>query len=211
MVACDSSARRSGREAEVHETNDALAVPHDVGGLEVAVEDAEVMDGAQTVESLKGHVVGFFGRERPLCAHQLTQVGASDELHGDVAERALLTILVDGTDVAMSNPPRQLDLGVETDGDRFGRCDLGTQDLEGNGLIEDAVLGLVDDAHAAVTQDALHLVASRDHGSACEHPQGLAAIEADRDRSVVVVKAAQADHGTRLLPPDPKKRHRTKL
>ena len=132
--------------------------------------------------------------EAALLAEHLLQVDALEELHRDVAHAAVLAVLVDAADVAVRDLPRELDLAAETLGHLPGVHELGAQDLEGDHLVEHAVLGLVDHAHAAATERAQDLVAAGDDRALRERAQGAPACEADVDGVCVLGLACGTDH-----------------
>ena len=68
------------RDPEVHEADHALRIEHDVRGLEVAVDDARLVDGLQALGDLDRYVEGVRGRQRPAVL-DLAKVHAFDELH----------------------------------------------------------------------------------------------------------------------------------
>ena len=79
------------------------------------------------------------------------QVHAVDELHARCNGRpAVLAVLVDAADVAMADPARQLDLGEEAPRHLGLARELRAQHLDRHLLVEHAVVGLVDAAHAAL-------------------------------------------------------------
>jgi hypothetical protein len=158
---------RSGRalhvlvlgDAEVHQPRDAVAVQHDVGRLQVAVDDAGVVDGLERVGDLDRDVEGLCCGQRSSFLHQPLQVHAVDELHRDEEQPLLLAEVVDRADVAMSHAPRQLDLGLEALRHPAVVGDVRAQHLDRDDLVERAVARLVDHAHAAAPERTEDLVA----------------------------------------------------
>src|SRR5207247_6349274 len=51
--------RQLFRDAEVHQAHDALGIDHQVGGLEVAMDDACLVDGLQALGGLEGQLVAL--------------------------------------------------------------------------------------------------------------------------------------------------------
>ena len=89
-------------------------VAHDVRGLEVAVDDADVVDGLQPLGDLDRDLERLLGAGSAPCSReQLLEVDALDVLHGDVAQPAVLAVLVDAADVAVADLARELDLVAE--------------------------------------------------------------------------------------------------
>ena len=150
-------------EAEVEDLDEAAVGEHDVGGLEVAVEDAEVVGGGEAVGGLDAggedelEAGGAFGDE-------LVEGLAGDVLHDDVGFFAVAVFgggfadVVDGADV-----------GVVDGGGEAGFAELGgahllggevaaLEELEDDGALEEGVVGEVDDAAAAGADLADELV-----------------------------------------------------
>ena len=79
------------------------AVHHDVAGLEVAVDDAALVDGLEAGADLPAERHRLLGRQ---VAHGLDQVVerlALDELHADVEGTLHLAKVVDAADVGMGD------------------------------------------------------------------------------------------------------------
>ena len=74
--------------------------------------------------------------------------------------------------------------------------DLRAEHLDRHRLVEHAVVGLVDHAHAAPAEGAQHLVAAGDHRALGEGGEGPAAGEAGLGVVVVRGLAGRADHRT---------------
>jgi hypothetical protein len=168
-------------DAEVHEPDHALAVHHQVRGLEVPVDDARLVDGLEALGHADAGLEGLVGRERALLRHHPPQVGALDVLHGDVAQPALLAVLVDPADVAVAHAAGEADLRAEAALHVAVVPHVGAQHLEGHGLLERVVPRLVHRAHAALAQRGQDLVAAGHHRAALEvdlRPERVAAVEA---------------------------------
>jgi hypothetical protein len=155
-------------EAAVSASHHAPGVHHHVGRLQVAVNDALVVDGLEAFRDLDAHVEGLRGRERPLLTQDLAEVHAVQEGHRDVAQRAVLAVLVDAADVLVAHAARQLDLGAEAAAELGRVRHLRAQHLEGDRLLEQAVVGLVDHAHPALAQGGEDLVPGRHHAARYE-------------------------------------------
>ena len=150
-------------EAEVEDLDEAAVGEHDVGGLEVAVEDAEGVGGGEAVGGLDA------GREDELegggaFGDELVEDLAGDVLHDDVGFFAVAAFgwgfadVVDGADV-----------GVVDGGGEAGFAELGgahllggevaaLEEFEDDGALKEGVVGKVDDSAAAGADLADELV-----------------------------------------------------
>ena len=142
------------------------------------MDDVRVMDRVEPLRDLRRDVPGFGRRQRAVRLQLALQVLARDELHRDVVDRAVLSVLVDPAHVAMPHAARELDLRSEAAGEIRGRGHVGAEDLQGDLFLERAVEGPVDDAHAAASEHLPQLVAAVDDGPFRQRIQGLAAREA---------------------------------
>ncbi len=154
------------RDPEVHQTDDPLRVLHDVGGLEVTVDDARFMDGREPLAHLEGEVVSLFPREDSPLEQDALQVGPLHQRHGDVEPLAVVAVVVDGTHVLVPNLAGQLDLGAKT----ADQVVVGprAQDLERDLLLEGAVVGSPHPPHPPLAEKAQDLVAGGDDRAGTE-------------------------------------------
>ena len=72
-----------GGEAKVGDANAAAAVEHDVGGLEVAMDDAVFVSGGEAGAELTGDVESFVGGDAADAAEEGGEIFAIDEFHGE--------------------------------------------------------------------------------------------------------------------------------
>ncbi len=166
-VAVDAAA-----DAEIGNANLTPAVKHDVGGLEIAVEDALVMGGGEAGAQLAGDLDRLVARQAADAAEQGGEVFTVDEFHGDKLLALHLADVEDPADVGMGDLARKADLVVKTlkpggivfEG--FG------QEFQGDGLVEREVVGAVDLAHSPRAEEADNAVALGDHHAGFEPPLG---------------------------------------
>ncbi len=122
----------------------------DVLGLDVAVDDPELVRLAEGVGELGRDLDDFRERHRSH-RHSVAEGAALHELHGDERRSVGLVDLVDCGDVRMVDGGGRLRLPDETlDALLVGRDLLG-EDLEGDLPAELGVLGRVDGPHPAAT------------------------------------------------------------
>jgi hypothetical protein len=148
-------------DAEVHQADDAPGVAHDVRSLQVAMDNAFIVDRFEPIRDLDRNGQGLAQGKRALRSQNLAQVHALDELHGDEIEALVGSVLVDAAYVLVCHPTRQLDLGSEALSHLRRARHVGAQHLHRYHVVEDTVLCLVDHAHSAATQRREHLVALR--------------------------------------------------
>ena len=135
--------------AEVHELGVAGGLQDHVLGLDVAVQHAHGMGGAETRAELLGQAQARrIGQPARLVQH-VAQGHAADVLHGDVGHAVDLAEVVGAQDVGMGDLARQLDLALQAVELVAVPPQLPPQHLEGHEVVELPVAGLVDDAHAA--------------------------------------------------------------
>jgi hypothetical protein len=68
-------------DAEVHHLDDALAIQHDVAGLDVAMNDAGAVGMAEPQQRLAKHGNGALGRQRSAAMNHLRECFAVDKFH----------------------------------------------------------------------------------------------------------------------------------
>ena len=105
------------RDAEVHHLHRAGVGDHDVGGFDVAVDDASVVAGLQRAGDRQQQLRRTLGRKRTFVAHDVAQVHAVDALHDDVRHVHTGGFhrpgVVDRHDVLVVQPRRVLGFAAE--------------------------------------------------------------------------------------------------
>jgi hypothetical protein len=134
-------------QPEVHDLGPAVLGDHDVGALDVPVDDAARVGLAQSRGDLGGDVQGFGGLERAP-SDPVPQGLALDVLHGDEGALVAFPGLVDDADIGMGERRRGLGLPQEPLFEIGQLRKLRRQELEGHRALELEVLGLVDNPHA---------------------------------------------------------------
>ena len=130
----------------------------DVGGLDVAVDEAALVRDAQPARDLRDDVGRPSQRQRALLPDQRLQVGAGDVSHRDVEEAVLLARVVDRDDVRVVDRRRETRLAHEPLAKGVVLRELGAQHLERDLVPEAHVVGPEDDAHAAAPEHSLDAI-----------------------------------------------------
>ncbi len=151
----------------------------DVGGLDVAVDDALRVGVVERGQDAVHDVELLVERLQQVAVDRVAEVRALEELHRHVEEPVLLLAeVVHGDDVRVVEEGGRLGLALEAlEGLVAGRRAHGER-LQGDEAVEDGVLGLVDLAHRAVaelTDDPVLADALAVHSVTAGHarPRGL--------------------------------------
>ena len=140
-------------ESEVGDTDAVKAVEQDVGGLEVAMHDAGCVDGGEAFAELTAAAEGVLAGQASDLGEDAGQ-RAAVKRHGDEGASAGKPGVVDAADVRVVDPARRFDL-VEEALPPAGLVAAHNRKLEGDFLVEQEVLGLVDLDLAATTTPAI--------------------------------------------------------
>ena len=153
-------------EAEVEHLDSAFGVHHHVGGLEVAVGDAAVVGGGDSVgesDAVAEEVV----EQQAAGRDQVREGLAVDELHGEEVGAVRFLDRVEDDDIGVVERRDGAGLALEA-GEAFGVAgEVGRQDLQGNSAAELGVFGGVDGSHTAFTKeggDSVVIEGLADHG-----------------------------------------------
>jgi hypothetical protein len=130
----------------------AFLIDHDVLGLEVAVDDTQLVRLLKTVAHLPGDTDRLTGAQPPDLPDKLLEVFAMDILHGDVASALILTQVEHLTDVLVTDLPGEFELVREPLEGPPVQAGFGPDELQGDLLADLGVLDFVDPAHAAVAK-----------------------------------------------------------
>ena len=114
---------------EVGELGQALPVDEDVGGLDVPVDDAGVVDDLEGPGHLGQDRQDLGGGQGALLGDDVGQGAALDELHDEPAGAVLLTGVQDDGEVGVTQTLRVLGLRAQTGQEDLVPGQLGTQDL----------------------------------------------------------------------------------
>ena len=150
-------------QPEVGQPHAPPAVDHDVGRLEIAVEHPLVVGSGQPGAQLPRHLGRLVRRQAADAPQQRGEVLAVDVLHRQEHVAVGLADVVHTTDVGVADLSCDADLGAEprqpigVGGHKVG------QELQRDGLAKGEILGAIDLAHAAASEQAEDLVPAGQH------------------------------------------------
>lgn len=171
------------RQAEIQYLGHAVVCHHDVGRLDVPVDDPLLVGFVQAFSDLDCERENVIDGERPLLDPVL-ESPALDKFHRDEGSAVVFIDLVDRADVGMVEGGRRPGFVYEAGLGVFIAREIGVEELEGDGPFELRVLGLVDHAHPALAELGEDLVVGN----------GLADHPGPPERSVRrIEKASTAD------------------
>ena len=136
-------------EAEVHDFGGAGFGEEDVGGFDVAMDEGELLGGAEAFGDFAADAEGFGFFEVAFAADALLEGAAADELHGDVEVALVVADGVELDDVGVGDVGGDVGLAAELLEAGGVAGVLAVEDFEGDAAAEGFVFGLEDAAHAA--------------------------------------------------------------
>ena len=149
------------REAEVHDPHPGprtlLPRDHDVGGLDVAVDDASGMAVVQSLRDLDTDVHDLPEAQR-LVPDQAQQVGSACDRHHEEERPLVAPDVVDGHDGGMVHLGHHLGFALESLFELRGQVRRGNE-LHGDLAVQERVAGAVHNAHSAAAELPEDLVA----------------------------------------------------
>ena len=146
-------------QTEVGDADLAAPVDHDVGGLQVAMQDAAFVRGGEPGTDLPGELDGLVLGQSSDTPEERGQILAVDVLHRQEMQALDHAEVVDPADIRMRHLPRDAYFVAESD--QRGFADVRRrQKLQRDGLVEDHVERFVDLAHAAAAEQAEDAVAA---------------------------------------------------
>ncbi len=159
----DVSTSVASSQPEVGQPHAPPAVDHDVGRLEIAVEHPLVVGRGQSRAQLPRHLSRLVRRQATDAPQQRGKVFPVHVLHRQEHVAIGFADVVHTTHVGMADLSCDADLGAEprqpigVGGDKVG------QELQRDGLAKGEILGAIDLAHAAASEQADDLVPAGQH------------------------------------------------
>ena len=157
------------REAEVDDLHEVAAGPHglddDVLGLQIAVNDVEVVGLGEGGEHLAEDVDDALEGERPLFVDDAGQVFPAEELHDQVELRAALAEVDHADRVRVIEAAGGAGLGDEADRRALVAEEVRVDDLHRDRASEGLLLGPIDAAHTADADELEDPVAPGERGA----------------------------------------------
>ena len=151
------------RDAEVHQVDaPGLVLDHHVRRLHVAVDHLARVRGVERARDLLEDRERLVRVVRAALLDQLLEVGALHVAHRDVDEALVVAGVVDRDDVRVVDRGDRLRLADEALAEVGAAAELGRERLQRRLALEQQVLGLVDEAHAAAPEQAGDAVAGED-------------------------------------------------
>ena len=151
------------RDAEVHQVGRPREVHHDVLGLHVAVHDALRVRLPEGAQDLAGESDGVARGQGTTASDEGLEAVPLDVFHREELDAFGFAQVVDAHHVLVGDAAREDELLLQAQ-DGVGVA-FGAQGLEGDDLVELAIAGLVDAAHASFAQDAQDLVPAGEHAA----------------------------------------------
>ncbi|CAM5728440.1 hypothetical protein STENM223S_00951 [Streptomyces tendae] len=154
------------RDAEVGEQHPAVPAEQHVAGLDVAVQDAGGVRGAQGAQHPQADAGGLARLDALLLLDRVGQRAALDQLHDDPRPAVVLQHVVHGDDGRVVDPrggPRLRARACQQGGlFAVGDVERGGQFLDGDGPVQHLVVCAPHPAHATAPDGVAESVAARD-------------------------------------------------
>ena len=144
--------------AEVHHLDGAVFQHHDVMGLDVPVDDPPTVGVLQSFGDLHGKMQRLLPVEHPFFLHVLLEGNAVDQLHDDIIGAVGGGNVVDLHDVGMAQHGHGFALGTEPAAEFLIPCEFILEYFDGYQPVQPVVTRLIDDGHAAGTDDLQNFV-----------------------------------------------------
>ena len=142
------------RQAEVHDPHSPRVVEHDVGRLQIAMDDAALVRGGEPCAQLPGDLDGLVVGEAADSPQRGREILSVDILHRQIEEATGLADVIDAADVGMGDLSGGADLVVELREARRIATKVVGQELQRDRLSEAQIVCPIDLAHPAASEKA---------------------------------------------------------
>src|SRR4051812_1240641 len=116
------------------------------------MHDPHVVGHRQSGEGLPKEIDDPRRSEQLAAVNELEERATVEELHGDVAEPRVLSVIEHAHGVRMVETGRGLGLALKSSGKCRVAVEIAMQDLDGHELVEGRLAGAVNGAHGASAQ-----------------------------------------------------------
>ena len=164
-----------------------MAVDHDVGGFEIAVQHALFVRRRQAGAEMAREFQRLGSWQPPDSMEQRREIFAVDELHRDEMSAVDFIDVEHAADIGVRHLTRRSDLGEETVERRRVSLDFARQELQRDRRPNLEVVGAVDLSHAAATEQADHSVSPTNDFAGREGQPGGCVLLARRRRKGCVI------------------------
>lgn len=139
-------------DAEIGDFHATAGIEQDVFRFDIAVPDALGVGGLERVADRRDEGERLL-RGEPAGPHRLAEVHAIDVFHEQVEVSAALAVLENGDDVRVVEFAEGACFAGETFGEGGIAAEFGREDFQGDGAIERRLARLIDEAHAALSDE----------------------------------------------------------
>ena len=141
-------------QSEVGDAHPPSSIEHDVGGLQITMQQSAIMRGGQAGADLVRGLQSLVRGQAADAAQQRREVLAVDVLHGEKVLAVHLADVVNPTDIRMRNLAGVPHLRMKPGESRGIVLERGGKKLQGHNIPELEIFGAVDFAHAAAPQQS---------------------------------------------------------
>ena len=171
-------------DAEVEDLQQSVGIDHQVGRLDVPVDDAGAVCVGEAIAQFLDQLELARQRERGTLCNDLRQRLAGDVLHRDEGLAIVLADVVDGDNIWMLQPAGRPGLAREPVVELFS---VGAEDLDSDRAVDRRVEGEIEHAHSAMPEQLADLVSTNCGGQ--RRHLGRPGSRYERDRSTLLMAA----------------------
>src|SRR5438876_3251902 len=140
-------------DAEIHDLAIAVAQHHEIGGLDVAMDDAAAVRVSQAIAGLHDVSQLFYDGDLPVAGDDLIERLAVEELHHQIGIALMIAQVIDDDDVGVLQHAGGFGLTVEALEQVGILGKAAGHHLDGDDALDEVIHRLVHDAHAALAQN----------------------------------------------------------